>query len=63
MVSTTRNERLKPTTDWYEREKPINFIQPLEDATNIVCNEDSQIIYIFANSWKPVAATIWTARE
>ena len=72
MVTTTRNERSKPTTNWSERVKPttdwnwrirpINFFQPLEDAENIVCNEDSEIIYIYANVWEPISMTIWTPR-
>jgi hypothetical protein len=60
---TNRWERVRPETDWDWRIRPINFFQPLEDFENTVCNEDWNIIYIFANQWVPISMTNWTPRE
>ena len=62
MVTTNWSERVKPETSWNERNKPINFFQPLEDYEDTVCNEDWEIIYIFANQWVPISMTNWTPR-
>jgi hypothetical protein len=35
---------------------------PLEDAYTKVADENDEIIYILANSWKLIPATFWTAR-
>lgn len=58
---TDWGQRLKPTTQYDRRVKPYRYITPLQDATNIVCNENWVIIYIFANEWKPIP-TMWTRR-
>jgi hypothetical protein len=36
---------------------------PLQDAYRMVHDEDDEIIYILANSWKMIPATFWKARK
>lgn len=69
---TTWGARIKPNTTWGAREKvdtsrdgrnrPITYKTPLEDAYRIVHDEDNEIIFILANSWKLIPATFWSAR-
>ena len=61
-MATTWGERVKPETSWGERVKPITYKTPLEDAYRIVHDEDDEIIYILANSWKLIPATFWGTR-
>ena len=50
-------------TNWTPRKEMINYIAELQDEDNIVCNEDGEIIYIFADKWMPIALTQWQPRE
>jgi len=59
---TSWGERVKPETSWGERVKPITYKTPLEDAYRIVHDENNEIIYILANSWKLIPATFWGTR-
>ena len=61
-MATTWGERVKPETSWGERVKPITYKTPLEDAYRIVHDENNEIIYILANSWKLIPATFWGTR-
>lgn len=61
-MATTWGERVKPETSWGERLKPITYKTPLEDAYRIVHDEDNEVIYILANSWKLIPATFWGTR-
>ena len=61
-MATTWGERVKPETSWGERSRPITYKTPLEDAYRIVHDEDDEIIYILANSWKLIPATFWGTR-
>lgn len=60
--TTTWGERLEVETDWGARNRPITYMTPLEDAYTKVADENDEIIYILANSWKLIPATFWTAR-
>lgn len=69
---TTWTGRTQPTTQWSarvdvetdrgERTRPITHMTPLEDAYVTVHDEDNDIIYILANSWKVIPATFWKTR-
>ena len=71
-MATTCGERVKPETSWGVsvkpetdrswRIRPITYKTPLEDAYRIVHDEDDEIIYILANSWKLIPATFWGTR-
>ena len=61
-MATTWGERVKPETSWGERSRPITYKTPLEDAYRKVHDEDDEIIYILANSWKLIPATFWGTR-
>jgi len=61
-MATTWGERVKPETSWGERLKPITYKTPLEDAYRKVHDENDEIIYILANSWKLIPATFWGTR-
>jgi hypothetical protein len=72
-MPTTRNTRTQPETSWWERVspdtdrswrlRPITYMTPLEDAYTEVADEDNEIIYILANSWKAIPATFRKERE
>lgn len=59
---TTYSTRIKPSTVYESRTKPYKYISRLRDETNIVCNEDWNVVYIFANSGIAIP-TIWTTRQ
>ena len=71
-MATTWGERVKPETSWGARVqpetdrswriRPITYKTPLEDAYRKVHDENNEIIYILANSWKLIPATFWGAR-
>ena len=61
-MATTWGERVKPETSWGERLKPMIYKTPLEDAYRKVHDENNEIIYILANSWKLIPATFWGTR-
>lgn len=71
-MPTTWSEREKPTTDWWQRTqpdtswdirvRPITYMTPLQDAYTEVADEDDEIIYILADSWKLIPATFWKTR-
>lgn len=61
-MATTWGERVKPETSWGERVKPMTYKTPLEDAYRKVHDENNEIIYILANSWKLIPATFWGTR-
>ncbi|MBO7443972.1 MAG: hypothetical protein J6T69_04040 [Methanobrevibacter sp.] len=71
-MATTWQERVRPTTDWGQREsvetdwdgrvRPITYMTPLQDAYTEVADEDDEVIYILANSGKLIPATFWKAR-
>lgn len=61
-MATTWGERVKPETSWGERVKPVTYKTPLEDAYRKVHDENNEIIYILANSWKLIPATFWKTR-
>lgn len=60
---TEREERLSVTTEWGWRYKPLTYMTPLEDAYTEVADEDNEVIYILANSWKLIPATFWKERD
>ena len=59
--SSNWGERTKPTTEYTERVRPYRYRAPLRDLTNIVCNEDWNIIYILANEGVKIPP-IWHTR-
>ena len=71
-MPTTWSERTRPTTDWWQRTqpdtswdirvRPITYMTPLQDAYTEVADEDDEIIYILADSWKLIPATFWKTR-
>ena len=61
-MATTWQERVKPTTNWWQRAKPITYMTPLQDAYTEVADEDNEIIYILADSGKMISATFWKPR-
>lgn len=71
-MPTTWSERTKPTTNWWQRTqpdtswdirvRPITYMTPLQDAYTEVADEDDEIIYILADSWKLIPATFWKTR-
>lgn len=71
-MPTTWSERTRPTTNWWQRTqpdtswdirvRPITYMTPLQDAYTEVADEDDEIIYILADSWKLIPATFWKAR-
>ena len=61
-MTTTWSERVKPTTTWWARVKPEAYITPLQDAYTEVADENDEVIYIFADSWKLIPFTQWTPR-
>ena len=71
-MPTTWSERTRPTTDWWQRTqpdtswdirvRPITYMTPLQDAYTEVTDEDDEIIYILADSWKLIPATFWKTR-
>ena len=60
---TVREERLSVTTEWGWRDRPLTYMTPLEDAYTEVADEDNEVIYILANSWKLIPATFWKERD
>lgn len=62
-MTTTWSERVKPTTTWWARVKPESYVTPLQDAYTEVADENDEVIYIYASSWKLVPTTQWTPRE
>lgn len=60
---TEREERLSVTTEWGWRIRPLTYMTPLEDAYTEVADEDNEVIYILASSWKLIPATFRTERE
>ena len=60
---TEREERISVTTDWGSRVRPLTYMTPLEDAYTEVADEDDEVIYIFASSWKLIPTTIRKERE
>jgi hypothetical protein len=56
-------ERLRPETDWWARLRPITYMTPLQDAYTEVADEDDEVIFILANSWKLIPATFWKERD
>lgn len=71
-MATTWQERVRPTTNWEQRwavetdwdgrVRPITYMTPLQDAYTEVADEDDEIIYILADSWKLIPATFWKTR-
>ena len=71
-MPTTWSERIRPTTNWWQRTqpdtswdirvRPITYMTPLQDAYTEVADEDDEIIYILADSWKLIPATFWKTR-
>lgn len=61
-MTTTWEERVKPTTTWWTRVKPEAYITPLQDAYTEVADENDEVIYIYADSWHLVPGTQRTAR-
>ena len=59
---TNWTERDEVQTNRWERTKPLTHMAPLEDAYVTVHDEDNDIIYILANSWKVIPATFWKTR-
>lgn len=59
---TTRASRVRPTTDWIARKKPIIYIAPLQDAYRKVHDQNNKVIYIISNTGKPVSLIDWKAR-
>ena len=55
-------QRENVETDWDSRIRPITYMTPLQDAYTIVADEDDEIIYILADSWKEIPATFWQKR-
>lgn len=62
-VTTNWGERAEVTTDWDWRTRPVTYMTPLEDAYTEVADEDNEIIYILADTWKLIPATFWKKRE
>lgn len=62
-MATTWTPRAEVTTTWGERVKPEAYITPLEDAYTEVADENDEVIYIYADSWKLIPTTRWVARE
>lgn len=60
---TEREERISVTTDWGSRVRPLTYMTPLQDAYTEVADEDDEVIYILANSWKLIPATFWKERD
>ena len=60
--TTNRWQRVRPETDWDGRVRPITYMTPLQDAYTEVADEDDEIIYILADSGKLIPATFWKAR-
>jgi len=61
-MPTTWSERTRPTTAWGERQRPIIYITPLEDAYTEVADENDEVIYIYADSGREMPLTKWTTR-
>lgn len=59
---TQRDERTSVSTTWDERDKPVAYISPLEDAYRIVHDEDDEVIYIYTETGKAVIGTLRTSR-
>ena len=60
--TTTWGVRTQPDTSWDIRVRPITYMTPLQDAYTEVADEDDEIIYILADSWKLIPATFWKTR-
>lgn len=61
-MATTWQERVKPTTNRWQRVRPVTYMTPLQDAYTEVADEDNEIIYILADSGKMIPATFWKPR-
>ena len=59
---TQREERNSVNTAWWDRDKPTDYMAELQDAYGIVHDEDNEIVYIYASSWKAIPWTRWTTR-
>ena len=62
-MATTWTVRVQVTTTWDGRKRPEILIEPLQDAYTEVADEDDEVIYILANSWKLIPATFWKERD
>lgn len=63
MVETNWTARENVTSSRDPRKAMVKYYTKLQDTDNIVCNEDWEIIYIFANEWTPLPITQWQPRE
>lgn len=63
MVQTNRSERTAVSSTRSPRKSMIIYVSELQDADNIVCNENSEVIYIYADEWTPIPMTQWQSRE
>ena len=59
---TTRTKRNEVTTSWNWRSWPFGYEAPLQDAYRKVHDQNNEIIYILANTWKLVPLTRWWKR-
>lgn len=62
-MATSWESRTKPATTWWDRIKPEVYITPLQDSYTEVADENNEVIYIYADSWKLIPLTKWTERE
>ena len=62
-MTTTWQVRNEVETSWGERKKPEAYITPLQDAYTEVADENDEVIYIFASSWKLIPTTFWKTRQ
>lgn len=63
MVQTNRSERIAVSSTRSPRKQMINYFTELQDTDQVVCNENSQVIFIYADEWTPIALTQWEQRE
>lgn len=63
MVQTNRSERTVVSSTRSPRKQMINYFTELQDTDQVVCNENSQVIFIYADEWTPIALTQWEQRE
>lgn len=61
-MATTWTSRIKPTTNWDARKRPVVYALPLEWVNGIVHDENNEIIYILGNNGKEIPLTKWTPR-
>jgi hypothetical protein len=63
MVQTNRSERATVSSTRSPRRQMVNYFTELQDTDQVVCNENSQVIFIYADEWTPIALTQWEQRE